>query len=58
MPAPRQWYFRMSDEGREALEKRLGEYIVPYTSKALGEAGSRLELAETPDAYRAAISFG
>ena len=48
----------MSDEGLEALRKRLGEYIVPYTSDGLGATGSTLEVTAAPDAYRVAVSLG
>ena len=48
----------MSHEGLEALQSRLREFVVPFTSRALGDAGSAVDVAEDPDAYRVSISFG
>ena len=43
-PPPRERYFQMSHEGLEALQNRLREFVVPFTSRALGDAGSAVDV--------------
>ena len=48
----------MSQEGLEALQNRLREFVVPFTSRPLGDGGSAVDVVEDADAYRVSISFG
>ena len=48
----------MSHEGLEALQDRLREFVVPFTGRALGDAGSAVDVAEDPEGYRVSISLG
>ena len=48
----------MSGQELEALEKRLGEFVIPHTSIRLGGAGSRFRVEEQADGYRVSITLG
>ncbi len=48
----------MSERGLEALQKRLSEFTIAYTSAEVGGAGSQLDVVETSDAYRVSICLG
>jgi len=48
----------MSESELEALENRLREFIVPFTSSELGGAGSELRVTEDADAYRVSVELG
>ena len=48
----------MSEAALEALRDRLREFVVPFASRALGEAGGVLEVVEDTDAYRVSVTVG
>ena len=58
MAAPSEWVFLMSSQEREALEKRLREFVIPHTSIRLGGAGASLEIDAGPNGYRVAVGLG
>lgn len=48
----------MSNEGLAALQTRLCEFIVPFTDRKLGQAGSKFDVEEGSDEYLVSISLG
>jgi ATP-binding protein involved in chromosome partitioning len=50
-------YF-MSNEGLAELQTRLREFIIPFTARELGQAGSEFHVEEGSDEYRVSISLG
>ena len=48
----------MTSDEIQALEKRLGEFDIPYTSLRLGGAGSRFGVEEGADGYLVSVTLG
>ena len=48
----------MKSDEIQALEKRLGEIDIPYTSLRLGSAGSRFGVEEGADGYLVSVTLG
>ncbi len=48
----------MTQEALAVLQKRLAEYVLPYTGKRLGEEGSSLEIEARDDGLLARVTLG